>query len=193
MDLHGDAVRLLTAWQPRDEYGAQARAQTLDLLAVGPDALRREHLAGHLTASALIVHDDREQVLLCLHGRLNKWIQLGGHCEPEDATLAGTALREATEESGIEGLVIDPAPIGIDVHPVHCSAGPTHHYDVRFAVLAPPGAIEHVSPESHALGWFRADALPTPLADATERLIRPSLARFNVSKVDPGVTPATRR
>ena len=57
-----------------------------------------------------------------------------------------------------------------------CSAGPGRHFDVRYAALAPDGAVERVSAESCALGWYRPDALPAPLADATESLIAPALA-----------------
>lgn len=178
MDLYTDAVRLLTAWQPPDKSNATALARTLELLRTGPEVMWRDHLAWHLTASAIIVHDDREQVLLCLHGRFNMWCQVGGHCEPQDATLADAALREASEESGITGLLVDPLPIGIDIHKVNCSAGPTRHFDVQFAVLAPPGAVEAVSPESHAVGWFRPEKLPTPMANGTEGLIAPSLQRL---------------
>ena len=45
------------------------------------------------------------------------WLQMGGHCEPEDATLADAALREATEESGIDGLTLLPGgPVRLDRH-----------------------------------------------------------------------------
>jgi 8-oxo-dGTP pyrophosphatase MutT (NUDIX family) len=177
--LYADAIRLLQSWTP-DAAHAVARDRTMKLLSAGPAALRRDHLAGHITASAMIVGHDRQRVLLCLHGRFNQWCQLGGHCEDGDLTLASAALREATEESGIDGLVVDPDPISVDIHAVTCSIGPTHHFDVRFAVLAPPGAIEQVSNESHALGWFRPDVLPSPMASATEELIAPALARFYV-------------
>ena len=122
-----------------------------------------------------MVSAELDRVLLCLHGRVNRWVQLGGHCEPEDDTLAAAALREATEESGIAGLRIHPTPIDLDIHPVTCRFGPSEHYDIRFAVLAPAGADPVISSESKDLAWFRPDALPEPLADATERLVAPAL------------------
>ena len=181
-DLHADAVRLLTGWQATSDEAELARKRTLDLLSAGPVALTRAHRPGHVTASALVVDADG-RVLLCLHGRLGKWMQLGGHCEPTDRTLAGAALREAREESGITGLELDPDPIDIDVHDVRCGAAegtaatPSTHFDVRFLIRCAAGAREVVSEESAQLGWFRPDALPTPLASGTVRQIGPALSR----------------
>lgn len=181
--LYADAVRVLRAWRATSEEGDLARKRTLGLLAGGTAVMGRGHRDGHVTASALVVDDDG-RILLCLHGRLGLWMQLGGHCEPGDSTLAAAALREATEESGIDGLRIDPEPIDVDVHEVRCGAGdggpagPSVHYDVRFLVRCPAGSAERVSAESSALGWFRADGLPEPLASATARQIPPALARL---------------
>ena len=180
--LHADAVGVLSAWVATSDEADRARERTLGLLAAGPRATTREHRAGHVTASTLIVDPDR-RVLLCLHGRMRTWMQLGGHCEPGDATLAGAALREATEESGIAGLRLDPDPIDVHIHPVRCRpaggrpATPTYHHDVRFLAYAPRGAVERVSEESHALGWFTPDALPAPLADGVRTLFAPALGR----------------
>lgn len=146
------------------------RQRFLDLLAGYP-----EH--GHLTASAMIVHPDLSRVLLCLHGRINKWVQVGGHTEPGDKSLLEAALREANEESGLDDLLAHPTPIDLDIHPVHCRFGESLHYDVRFAVLAASDQFT-VSDESQALGWYSADDLPNPLANATAKLVPLALKAF---------------
>jgi 8-oxo-dGTP pyrophosphatase MutT (NUDIX family) len=174
--LHEDAVGVLSGWAAPDRQQEELRGRFLELLGGAPDAVRADHPGAHLTASVMVVHADLERVLLCLHGRFRRWVQLGGHLEPVDATLADAALREATEESGISGIRLHPVPIGLDVHPVNCRNGASHHYDIRFAGLAPAGVAEAVSDESIELGWFTEDALPTPLASATEPMVGPALA-----------------
>ncbi|MFI5492784.1 NUDIX hydrolase [Actinoplanes sp. NPDC051859] len=188
MSLHDDALRVLTGWQATSGDAGTARQRTIELLDAGPVALTREHRAGHVTASALIVDEDG-RVLLCLHGRLELWMQVGGHCEPGDTTLAAAALREATEESGIVGLRLDPEPIDVDVHAVRCApaagrpAEASFHYDVRFLAVCPKGAVEQVSDESAELGWFTADALPSPLAGGVVQQLAPAYARLGIPQM----------
>ncbi|MGH3880630.1 MAG: NUDIX hydrolase [Actinophytocola sp.] len=163
MTLHADAVSLLSEWRPTMPGQRSLREAFLGFLAARPDACTRSCEPGHLTASALVLSADGSQVLLTLHPRVGAWLQLGGHCEPSDSTLAGAALREATEESGMPGLTIDPTPVHVDVHPITCSLGvPTRHFDVRFLVQAPPGAEPVRSDESLDLRWWPVDALPDP-------------------------------
>jgi 8-oxo-dGTP pyrophosphatase MutT (NUDIX family) len=160
------AAAELAAWMPDDEGQRALKFALLAFLDARPvDACDRSCVAGHLTASALVVDATGQHVLLTLHPRIGRWVQLGGHCEPGDATLRDAALREATEESGIFGLSIAAEPLHVDVHPVTCSLGvPTRHLDVRYLVHAPAGAIAVRSAESDDLRWWPVDALP-PDAD----------------------------
>ncbi|MET0235428.1 MAG: NUDIX hydrolase [Kibdelosporangium sp.] len=169
MGVHADALKVIAGWRPADPAQESLRQAYLGFLAAREDSCERSCAAGHLTASAVVL--DGDKVLLTLHPRVGKWLQLGGHCEPTDETLVGAALREATEESGIDGLTIDPTPVHLDVHPITCSLGvPTRHFDVRFAVYAPEGALPTISDESDDLRWWPISEVPneqlTPMIDA---------------------------
>ncbi|MEV6909994.1 NUDIX hydrolase [Amycolatopsis sp. NPDC051071] len=169
MTLHDDVVSTLSSWRPADTAQESLRQAYLGFLAAREDACLRECAAGHITASAVLLDADAENVLLTLHPRVGRWLQLGGHCEPGDATLAEAALREAREESGIEDLVIDPVPVHLDVHPITCSLGvPTRHFDVRFVVRAPRDAQPVQSDESDDLRWWPVNSLPEGSEDLTE-------------------------
>ena len=171
MSLHDDAVAELSAFAaPADQEAA--RQVFLTHLAAHPDALRRSCVPDHVTASAVVLDPTRESVLLVLHAKVRRWLQPGGHCEPEDTTLGAAALREATEESGIPGLRLVPGVLDIDRHRAPCQPGVAeHHLDVRYLVLAPPGASPVVSEESLDVAWFRWDELPADLEPSVVRMI----------------------
>lgn len=130
MSLHDDAVLVLKAYEGQDEL----RQVYLDHLATHPDGMWKACADGHVTASALVIDPSRERVLLTLHKKLRMWLQMGGHCEPVDETLARAALREGTEESGIAGLaLLAGGPVRLDRHHTPCA----WHLDVQYAAVAP--------------------------------------------------------
>ncbi|MTD14102.1 NUDIX domain-containing protein [Nakamurella sp. YIM 132087] len=177
-ELHADAFATLSAWTPPSHGQFSLREAYLGFLAARPDATARSCAPGHLTASAVVMSADRRSVLLTLHPRVGRWLQLGGHCEDGDSSLAAAAFREATEESGIDGLVMDPAPLDLDVHPITCSLGiPTRHFDVRFLVTAPPGAVAVISDESDDLRFWPVDALPPGTDASVTTLVAAAVAR----------------
>lgn len=141
-------------------------ARLLDLLADAVDVTTRDETRGHLTASA-VVFNPSGLILLVEHLASGLWIQPGGHPEPEDETLADTALRELAEETGIPpGAVtlLHPGPVQIHAHttPVRYSThGPAHyHFDVRFAfcTAAEVGPLQIA--EVGGADWFTPDRVP---------------------------------
>lgn len=171
MSLYDDAVLVLKRYEDlADPDQEQLRQTYLDHLAQHPDGMWKACGAGHLTASALVVDPERGRVLLTLHRKLQMWLQMGGHCEPEDATLAVAALREATEESGISGLtLLAGGPVVLDRHAIPAPC--LWHLDVQYAALAPSGATEEISDESLDLRWFAYDEVAEVADTSVVRLM----------------------
>jgi len=179
--LHADAVRVIADLAANNDMEAAVRQGFLGFLAARPDAMWRSCAPGHLTASALVIEPSRRLVLLTLHPRAGLWVQLGGHCEPGDNTLLDVAVREGREESGIGSLSFDPAPLGLDVHPITCSLGvPTRHFDVRFLAVATAGSEPVRSEESLDLQWFPWDALPEGTSPELPRLVEVARMRLGL-------------
>ena len=124
---------------------------------------------GHVTASAALLDPRREAMLMTLHAKLRRWLQLGGHADGETDALA-VACREAAEESGLEVTPVTPAPIDVDIHaiPAHGDDPQHFHYDVRFMLLA-GGGVPTPSAESVRLEWVPLQRLA---ASTTEESIR---------------------
>ena len=167
MSLREDTVRVLKEWSAPDDAQDALRLAYGDHLTAHPNGMWRSCPDGHITASALVVDPRRDRVLLTLHRKLGMWLQMGGHCEPGDTTLAGAALREATEESGIAGLTLLPGgPVRLDRHMTPCA----WHLDVQYAALAPEGVPEVVGEESLELRWFTYDEVAVVADDSVVRL-----------------------
>ncbi|APU42077.1 MULTISPECIES: NUDIX hydrolase [unclassified Streptomyces] len=174
MSLHDDAALVLKGYEDQ----AELRDLYLEHLASHPDGVYKPCEAGHLTASALVIDPVRERVLLTLHRKLGMWLQMGGHCEDGDATLAEVALREGREESGIEeGLTLLPGgPVRLDRHPIPAPCN--WHLDVQYAALAPAGAVAAISDESLDLRWFPYEEVSSVADTSVVLLLEATLARL---------------
>jgi 8-oxo-dGTP pyrophosphatase MutT (NUDIX family) len=146
----------LRAYEPFDEAEERHLDAMVNLLTTSTDPFSRAHFRpGHFTASCYIL-DDTGRILLHHHRRLDRWLQMGGHVEGDEAP-GRAAVREGREESGLPDLRIDEENIfDLDVHAIPAGRGePDHeHFDVRFlARTASPEAIAVDRAESHDLAW----------------------------------------
>jgi len=149
---------------PADAREKQARTRILDALDRLPRPFDEEADLVHVTGSAVVV--GRRGTVLHLHKRLHRWMQPGGHLDPDEAPW-DAARRESEEETG---LVLRHPPEGprlihVDVH--DAAKGHTH-LDLRYLLLAPdedPAPPPGESPEARWYSWGDAIAV----ADAALR------------------------
>jgi 8-oxo-dGTP pyrophosphatase MutT (NUDIX family) len=151
---------------PADERESADLARIVRFVGEAPDPFDRANPRAHLTGSAFVIAADGSRVLLLHHRKLRRWLQPGGHADPGERTGEGVALREAREETGIEGLELHPRaprPLDVDVHdiPARGEDPPHQHLDLRYLVVAPPGAaLAPSAREARVTRWFTWDELP---------------------------------
>lgn len=172
-----DLAAALVGEAALDEALGPVRDRVLALCREAADPLSRADLPDHLTASAVVVCPERGALLL-EHRKLRRWFQPGGHVDG-DGNLLAAAVREAGEETGLEGLRAVLPAVDLDVHDVRYPDGSAHvHHDLRFLLLVPPDAEPAPNHESTGLRWVRGPAdLDALAADAsTRRLVARGLA-----------------
>lgn len=168
---------LILVHRPADAQEDASRERILDFLAAPGDLFDRKRFSpGHLTGSAFILNTAEKNLLLVHHGKLDRWLQPGGHGEPGETDPFAVALREAQEETGILELTPVPSapfplPFDLDVHTIPARKDePAHlHLDIRYLFVAPKGADPVASPESRAIAWRPVSDLTDPAVDASLR------------------------
>ncbi len=152
------AVHVVASATVDSDDQVRLQQQILEFCRNHPDALYRSCLDGHLTGSALVVDPSRAATLLIHHVKLDRWLQPGGHVDGS-GDLAESALREALEEIGIDGLEVCEPAIDLDIHAIpERGDEPAHlHLDVRFLALAPAGSSPTINHESFDAQWVTID------------------------------------
>lgn len=166
-----DVAQVLAQWVAPDANQEQLRDEYLRFLTEHSGGIWRSCTVGHITASALVMDETRDQVLLTLHPKVGRWLQLGGHIELDDRGLQQAARREVIEECGITPIRMSAAPLRLDRHPVPCAGRMSEHLDVQYLALVPADAEPVISTESLDLAWFPITDLPAGLDASVRALI----------------------
>jgi 8-oxo-dGTP pyrophosphatase MutT (NUDIX family) len=172
---------VLELYEPSSVQEAADVERIRALVAAGDPWCRKLPL--HVTGSAIVLHPPSARVLLRWHERQQAWLQVGGHADPGESDPFAIALREATEETGLQDLepwppAAHPKPIHVAVVPVPAGRGePAHeHADVRFTLAT--SSPDSIRPESEkaALEWLD---LRTAIARTGTDNLRESLERLS--------------
>jgi 8-oxo-dGTP pyrophosphatase MutT (NUDIX family) len=156
-----DLITRLQRWRPLDPGQAALRDEYLRFVSDAPEpALQRDGGPEHVTGSCFVFTPDLAQVLLCFHRKGQFWVQLGGHVERADASVAAAAYREAAEECGIHDLSPVGGLLDVDRHALGGGFRCSTHWDVGFAAVARPEAAAVASSESEDVAWWPVTALP---------------------------------
>ncbi len=130
----------------------------------------------HFTVSAYIISDEPERrILLVYHRKFGKWMQPGGHIEPQENPVEAL-IREVQEETGLdirsslpkltdlgEGVSGLSAPDFLQQQLIAAHGDePQHfHIDHAYALRVGVGELQPGEHESQQIGWFTKAELAT--------------------------------
>jgi 8-oxo-dGTP pyrophosphatase MutT (NUDIX family) len=153
----GRLIALLAHHRAADPGEEASLLKILKFLSLSPGPFDRANPEGHITGSAVVARPDGKAFLLVHHRRLDRWLQPGGHTDPEDTDVLATALREVREETGVLARPVEAGgrPFDVDVHPIPARKGePEHlHFDLRFLATASDTDLTPHPEETREVRW----------------------------------------
>ena len=157
----------LTAYQPYNEQEERDKKLILDAVRQYENIFLRENLLAHMSASAWIVNQTHDKVLLAYHNLYQAWSWLGGHADG-DADLLAVALRETAEESGIKSAralsdrIFSIEVLTVNGHEKRGSYVPSHlHLNVTYLLEADEHDPLFIKEdENSGVKWFSLEEAP---------------------------------
>lgn len=154
-------IEELQAYVPKTQQELTDRETIFTYIKAFPDTiLGRENIFAHMTGASMIFNATADKVLMIYHNIYRSWSWTGGHADGEKDMLQ-VALREAREETGIQGLKVLGGLASVDVLPVwgHVKRGKyvSSHQHLNFSYLfvADESETLHIKEdENSAVGWI---------------------------------------
>ena len=156
-----EMIQKIREYKPFNEQEERDREVLLRLLSGAEDMYSRENLKAHMTASAWVVNEARDKVLMAYHNIYHSWSWLGGHADGERDLLA-VALREVGEESGVIHVrplseeIFSLEILTVDGHEKRGKYVPSHlHLNLTYLLEAREGdALSLKADENSGVAWF---------------------------------------
>ena len=146
------------------EQEKEFKSRIISFVKKHKDCFERSLEIGHITASCWLLNNDHTKALLMHHTKLDMWVQPGGHCDG-DSDVVAVALKEAREESGIQGIEpVSTDIFDIDIHliPENSKEKAHYHYDIRFLLQVTSNEEIIQNKESKELRWISKNPTKLP-------------------------------
>ena len=168
MSIYDDIQR----FEPFNEQEERDKDVILRFLEQHEDAFLREDLIAHMTASAWVVNERRDRVLMVYHRIYDSWSWTGGHADGE-RDLLSVALREVTEETGVRSVrpvtpeIFSLEVVTVDGHEKRGEYVSSHlHLNLTYLLEADDAEpLRICEDENKGVAWFGLDEA---LAASTE-------------------------
>ncbi len=178
-------------YRPCNEQEQRDKDVILNFIAANADAFCRTNLVAHMTASAWVVNNARDRVLMVYHNIYDSWSWTGGHADGE-TDLLSVALREVREETGLEKLkllsdgIFSLEVLTVDGHEKRGEYVPSHlHLNVTYLIEADERETLHIcEAENSGVRWFTLDGA---LAASSEKwFVERIYSKLNAKLADIG-------
>ena len=152
-----ELLNLLKQYHTRYMEESAYVRRAIDYIELHEDCFYRELWPMHVTGSAWVMNSDRDKILMLHHKKHDQWFQPGGHADG-DADIVRVALREASEETGIDisqVKLVSSNLFDVDIHDISAmGSDPQHsHIDIRFLMEIDEDLVLPGNDESNQVQW----------------------------------------
>ena len=155
-----ELIEQIENYRPYNEQETRDKSVMLDCLNAFADIFTRDNALCHMTASAWVVNERFDRVLMAYHNLYDSWSWLGGHADG-DRDLLAVAMRELTEETGLRQLellhpgIFSLECLTVDGHEKRGQYVPSHiHMNVTYLLGARDRALRQKPDENSGVAWF---------------------------------------
>ena len=159
-----DIIEQLKRYIPTNEQEKQDKIEILRLLENQKDIFSRNNKTTHMTASAWVVNEEKNKVLMAYHNIYDSWSWLEGHADG-DENLISVVVKEVMEESGLNQVtpiindIFSLEILTVDGHEKNGEYVSSHlHLNITYLLAADEKETLTIKPEENSgVAWYGLD------------------------------------